>query len=1115
MAPIEIFIGAPIEHESERATLRRVVEVLSAQDIPAVILANLNLSGRQIDLAIGLDHRALVVESKGLNSAVRGSENGDWYVRLSTGKWKAIPNLYAQALAEKHALRDAMTAFSGVAVPYPDAALVFVPAIPPGSTIPSGDFKVSISGLDALPDLVAPTPQSGWSLEQWRAFAVHHRLIAVSSLDAALDQKLLQAEWLLKTYCDAFSRTYAPGASTMIPVMCVHGGEMLSSEVVAELAIRDGSALLKGASGCGKSLLSYKVGLTALGIGCIPIVVPAKDFEGNLRDVVNRETALLHARSAAAVIGAARLLDRRILLIIDGYNECTPSERNRLTRSIAAAVRRYDASVLVSTRIDLERSDLLPTHDYAVQAPDIDIKREIAQQAANGVSIRAAFDLLDAVGSGLEARMIGQLGPQLTAGTSRHGLFDAYVRERLGPAASDGIRALARIAGMMTDRISSTLSVRELDRLMDAESVSGALLQDLQAANILNKRGDRVSFSHEMFLNVFAVEAILRRSGGDADEVAAALRRPSLLEIRPFVLGAIDDDHFRRRVLSHLSDAWVVSACLTGQFGRDAHAWANKRCDHVLTLVKQEIESVHFDVSKDFAWNVQAMPATLQEWTEQDRAVLAAIPRELIEGRRLDEVLDLIEAMDVRLTEEHGRLLEDARKQRVGLRSGLYAISYTGFAGRAMGLAQICGPIHSGLLYGGPKVASSARLFERLRCETLSPGQVGLLINLDRYSDRDAPSIGTLLPTILKRLWSKAAHHLRLELMHAAGMSAHALNDDERRDLISAIEDLLPTNNGFDSTGIIDALKFLGALDDGQAEHVASVKAQIEATLADRGDPLMFRAAAGLWSAKFDHPYDGAYCEAWGDLSDDDRKALLLMAAQGVDHTSMFTPALIAEVASYGDQATRSIISRWTALPPKKEVMAQDAVRTFEMAHAALARLHCPLPNRSTEALLPAEEAFLACGAIIYWLNRDDLSAAERRLNCAGPLSILARHELGVAAAVISKFLDSDLIFSESAQRLPGSEPLVTSINRDFPDEIAAIYRAALEQPTQQSGYFEFFQVDEVIEEALENLGSLGNSNDIPQLRIWSVHPRHGHKAVRAIKTIEKASEQKPKNSDY
>ncbi len=214
---------------------------------------------------------------------------------------------------------------------------------------------------------------------------------------------------------------------------------------------------------------------------------------------MNREAALLEARSAAAVISAARRLNRHLVLVVDGYNECTPAERQRLTRSIAAAAKRYDAHVVVSSRIPLERSDLLPARSYAVQIPDTKTKLAIAQQAAGDVSAEPFGELLGTVGSGLEAKMIGQLGQQLPPDASKYGLFDAYVRERLGSAASDGIRALSRIAGAMTERISFGLSVRELDRLSDREGVSGALLQTLQAANILGRRGDRVSFSHEMF----------------------------------------------------------------------------------------------------------------------------------------------------------------------------------------------------------------------------------------------------------------------------------------------------------------------------------------------------------------------------------------------------------------------------------------------------------------------------------------------------------------------------------------------------------------------------------------------------------------------------------------
>src|SRR5260221_10891501 len=133
MASIEIYIGAPLEHASDRAALVAVAEYLSAQGISAVVIANVNLKTRQVDLIIALDQGVLVVEAKAFASMVRGGENGLWELRLASGRWKSISNAYQQAIDEKHAVRDSMVELVGGNVPYPDAALLFTSAVPAGS----------------------------------------------------------------------------------------------------------------------------------------------------------------------------------------------------------------------------------------------------------------------------------------------------------------------------------------------------------------------------------------------------------------------------------------------------------------------------------------------------------------------------------------------------------------------------------------------------------------------------------------------------------------------------------------------------------------------------------------------------------------------------------------------------------------------------------------------------------------------------------------------------------------------------------------------------------------------------------------------------------------------
>ena len=55
MTEIEVYVGSLIEHGSDRAVFKRMFELLSAKKSPAVVLANLNLGGREIDLVVALD----------------------------------------------------------------------------------------------------------------------------------------------------------------------------------------------------------------------------------------------------------------------------------------------------------------------------------------------------------------------------------------------------------------------------------------------------------------------------------------------------------------------------------------------------------------------------------------------------------------------------------------------------------------------------------------------------------------------------------------------------------------------------------------------------------------------------------------------------------------------------------------------------------------------------------------------------------------------------------------------------------------------------------------------------------------------------------------------------
>ena len=101
--------------------------------------------------------------------------------------------------------------------------------------------------------------------------------------------------------------------------------------------------------------------------------------------------------------------------------------------------------------------------------PSLETKVAIAGNASEGtVPSEAIAQLLVAVSTGLEARLVGAVGAVLPAGSSRYALFDGFARKRLGAAASDGIRVLSEVAAWLCQRLAFSLSIREFDRLMDA-----------------------------------------------------------------------------------------------------------------------------------------------------------------------------------------------------------------------------------------------------------------------------------------------------------------------------------------------------------------------------------------------------------------------------------------------------------------------------------------------------------------------------------------------------------------------------------------------------------------------------------------------------------------------
>jgi Nuclease-related domain len=243
-----IFIGAPIEHDSERKLLAATVQKLEEQHIPFIALANVQICGRQVDCIVATAMGVSVVEVKSSYLPVRGDLNGDWERFHATGEWRPYTNGYHQTLGAKNALRSAMTTVKPIGGFYPDGHVVFTSGLSEGSQLTNGDFKVAVVTLDEFLSSLNVQRSTPWSLNEWRVFAAKLGLRPVSISEAIASGEEQKAAEILRQYNEAVAAEYGKDTARWLPENTEQQENLLAS------AANGAGCFVTGASGWGKRL---------------------------------------------------------------------------------------------------------------------------------------------------------------------------------------------------------------------------------------------------------------------------------------------------------------------------------------------------------------------------------------------------------------------------------------------------------------------------------------------------------------------------------------------------------------------------------------------------------------------------------------------------------------------------------------------------------------------------------------------------------------------------------------------------------------------------------------------------------------------------------------------
>lgn len=1087
---IRLFIGERIDHASDREILVTVCDALNKGTEWAYIFANFNVSGRQVDVAIFSATTTLVIEAKGYTQPVKGGVNGSWTQVGPYGSRK-LRNGYTQALEAKNALRDVMAGLFGPLRGYPNALLAIAPAIPSGSSLPPSDFKVFIGGQDSVEVALSATSGALLSEERCEALAAHLGLECVSGREAAITEAVLISERTLLRYESSFLEFHEPTGKRLEDDQYNLGDKLISASEILEKTLLSRSALLiRGPSGCGKSLLSARIATECLRAGVLPIHIQGKDFEGKLQKIIDAELGLL-GTSARDLLSASQHLGRQLVLFLDGYNECPEPLRTVLTRSLQAFSLRYGAGIVLTSQGTLTRQELLSIEEILVSPPRSALKSRLAKLSPEHENFTNCQALLEIARSGLEAELIGQAAASLPAGASKFLIFDTVARRRLGDSAASGTRALCGFAEELISQTAFSLSVREFDRFCDANGVTDVTRRVILESRLVSQRGDRISFSHEMFFSAFMAESAVRAARKDSARVHALLRSPRFHGSKVLVIGAIEDDSALRDVLDKITDQGILESCVRGECGYAARRIVNAKLDVLLAEMVAQPSDLHFLLNGE-GWHSSSIETGTRRPILLDfEAFLPAIGWLLMQGLHLDRVMTACRAMEEKIVEANRDLYEEARAKKVPLRHEIFGEAYV--FNRKIALSQLVYFVHSGgLSFRHNPGLGFGMALKNAWSEASTHSEFYFLLGITKFTEHASWAAPYVL-NLLERL-KTLPYHLQLDTMDFC-VYVRDVDDVVKAKMIAALEGSMDKLGGFMNTVIFDALKGLGGLDAEEENYRAVVVGEIESALSKPG-PQADTEAWNVFSRQFDHPYDRTYWEEVDNLASKQKQQLLFKALKGASTEYVsFVGILIRQLADFGDPAVSEAIEPWLRLPAKRSVMPQDAVEAFFAAHEAMGSLSLPLPAAQAFPV-DVDDTMRACGELAYWACRLSDSELESSPLTLGARTTLLAHSSSASAGALWS----------STSRMLSSDGARTHVAKSYPKTALVICRDALKNRESQKSYEEHGFKDDrarIASFSIQVIGQFGNADDLADLRILCDDEELGREALDAIKKIE------------
>jgi DNA replication protein DnaC len=1119
---IEVYLGGPIQEQSEKDFLLRIKNAFRQENRNAIIFASFFARTRQIDFFLITDNCACLVELKAFIHRISGNTNGYWLQHLPDGTSKEIGNPYLQALQCKFALSDEVKKLLVKDSSIPklpgnreffreiESVVCIYPRVPEGSEVP-GDFKVTICGFEDLWNLVSTTNRCPkWDRKHWETLAMSLGLIKEDNLSTLRDFSQEEAHKAIKEFKERFIEHFEADLTPLIPTSLKSGKKKGDVEELRSFLLKRKHGRLLGQAGCGKTHLALHMALYSIKNGQIVIFSSAKNYEGSLNSLLNKSISYLHSGNLENFLNLCSKTSTSTALIIDGFNDCPFKFQKDLLKDIQGFYLRNPMPVLITSQVELALPADLSGETYYFNDLTQEEKRKIFESYSSTYSYDVLKNILDPFNTALEISLAAVCAAEIQGEfLSRAELYEKYSRRCLRNATNSiAVRQLLiTLADTMAKRLVKSLALSEVERIglpsSDLSLEHLTVFNEALDSALLKTKEDRCYFRHELFQHFFEALAFLR-DFRKPTTLAATLKLPRYSHIQELIIGLLEDEESVKECLLAISDVRIMRNALLGHLGNLARNIIIRDASALIRRAFQDLENINFQQTPSEDGLIDHLQVEgAATWTQYDQALMEAIGQVMGPAHFMDEIFYLVrktdQASQKQLLEKEGSLKGSSLSQ---LFAGLYIFGPDRPQGNPVLPASNIVRAYHNNFSPSQKIQEEKLVPYCKQLEERTPGELYLICLTHRQlrSEIDEPKsfegLRDFLCSLIRVCWESNIYHLQLEMLIVIQLFRNKMSDALLEEVKSMLSNL-HTNNLMLSTQLVQTCFVYDLVDSpiGVDEVGEEIKAILQSPDCSETWINAYRSITRMFEEIFP-----AYYEIITNLPQRDKIRLYTLAALGAPDYGFFPDWLLIELLKFKDPEALPAFRKWaTELNPDSLNLRETIVCYVTACVGCSHFMDWPLKLKS----LTSDDylAWQTYGEIIFWVNKPDLYNNDEINQRCNPLweKLHAIPFEAIDPLMRLKTLKYGMFSNQIG------DPIETIYNR-FREQIRKLLEFGLKNRTQLSTLFIRHQPllkKELTSFLIFQLGEIGNLSTINILEPFIESPEFGNLAIRAVKNLK------------